>query len=250
MKPIIGITCHGDMGSGRDGPERYVLNHVYVESIRRAGAAVAAVPSCTNPELLRPVYSILSGLLLSGGGDIRPERYGQPSTGMLIDVDPERDEAEILLARWAMEDDLPILAICRGIQVLNVALGGTLIQDVPSQVPGALTHHPGLEQPRWQPQHPVRLVPGSRLAAILGQGQPLAQVEVNSFHHQAAREVAPSLRAVAHAPDGVIEGLECPDRTFAIGVQWHPEEMAASSAVQQALFTAFVGATAAKGMRG
>lgn len=242
MRPLIGVPCHGEYEDGADAPRRYVLSRTYVECVRRAGGAVVTIPSCTDPELLRPIYSGLSGLLLAGGGDLQPHLYQQQATAKLISVDPERDEAELLLARWAMEDDLPLFAICRGIQVLNVALSGTLVQDISAEVPGALVHNPGLDAPRRRAQHAVALAPGSRLSTILGRGRPVPRVEVNSFHHQAAGEAAPSLRVSARAPNGVIEGLECPDRTFVVGVQWHPEEMASTDPVQQALFDAFVAA--------
>jgi len=219
-----------------------VLNRAYVEAVRRAGGAPVLLPVSSDPDALRPPYALLAGLLLAGGGDVLPQHYGQTAQCRLMAVDEERDEAELLLARWALEDDLPTLAICRGIQVLNVALGGTLIQDIPSQVAGALVHHPGPAAPRERPQHTVSVPAGSKLAAALG--RPAAQVAVNSFHHQALLAVAPSLRAVAHAPDGIIEGLERPDRSFVIGVQWHPEEMAAGDATQAALFAAFVAACA------
>jgi putative glutamine amidotransferase len=246
MRPLVGVPCHGEYEDGADAPRRYVLGRSYVEALRRAGGAVVAIPCCTDPDMLRPIYNSLSGLLLAGGGDMRPRVYRQPETAKLISVDPERDEAELLLTRWATEDDLPLFAICRGIQVLNVALGGTLIQDIPAAMPEALVHHPGPAAPRHRAQHGVVLVPGSRLSTILGRGRPLPQVQVNSFHHQAADEVAPSLRVSARATDGVIEGLECPDRAFVLGVQWHPEEMAARELVQQALFVAFVRACRAR----
>lgn len=250
MRPLIGVPSHSMFRSAADAQAQYVLNRSYVEALRRAGAAVLTIPVCTDPDALRPVYSRLAGLLLAGGGDIQPRLFGQERTSLVRSVDPERDEAEILLTRWAVEDDLPLLAICRGIQLLNVALGGTLIQDIPSQVPGALVHRPESYVSRAQPQHQVALAAGSRLSTILGLGRPVAQVEVNSFHHQATDAVAPSLRVAARAPDGIIEALECPDRSFLLGVQWHPEDMAATMAAQAALFQAFVAACAARERRG
>ena len=250
MRPLIGVPSHSACRSAADAPAQYVLNRSYVEALRRAGAAVLTIPVCTEPDALRPVYSRLAGLLLAGGGDIRPRLFGQKRIGPVTGVNPERDEAEILLTRWAVEDDLPLLAICRGIQLLNVALGGTLIQDIPSQVPGALPHQTGENVPRARPQHSVALVAGSRLSTILGLGRPVVQVEVNSRHHQAVDEVAPYLRVVARAPDGIIEALECSDRGFVLGVQWHPEDMAATSPAQAALFEAFVAACTARERRG
>ncbi|MCL6430889.1 MAG: gamma-glutamyl-gamma-aminobutyrate hydrolase family protein [Anaerolineae bacterium] len=246
MRPLVGVTCHQELASSTGSAHRCSLGHRYVEALRRAGAAVVVVPPSSDGEFLRPAYRFLSGLLLSGGGDLAPETYGQPDTGLCRGVDRERDQAELLLARWAFEDDLPLFAICRGIQVLNVALGGTLIQDIPSEVPGALAHYGAADQPREQPQHPVEVAGRSRLAAILARGGADRQVAVNSFHHQAVQQIAPALKAVAWAPDGLVEGLECADRSFLVGVQWHPEEMAAGDPVQQALFDGFVAACAAR----
>ncbi len=250
MKPIIGVPCHGEFDVPADLPRRYTLNRPYVDGIRRAGGTVVMIPPSTEPESLRPVYNTLSGLLLAGGGDLQPSLYHQPDSGRCTGVDPQRDQAELLLARWAQEDCLPILGICRGIQTLNVALGGTLIQDIPSQVRGSLVHHPGPGQARGDPQHPVAAVPGSRLAAILTRGLRIGEVHVNSFHHQAIDEPALALRVVARAPDGVIEGVEGSSRAFVLGVQWHPEEMAAAQPAQQALFDAFVEAARARQARG
>ncbi len=245
MQPLIGVSCHRPYDEKRrSAVPRYVLNRAYVDAIRQTSGAPLLVPVCTDPDALRPAYGVLSGLLLAGGGDVEPRRFGQAPGPHLLSVDGERDEAELLLVRWAMEDDLPVLAICRGVQVLNVALGGTLIQDIPSQLPAALVHDPGRQAPRARPQHAVTLAAGSKLAAALAGGQPVLQLEVNSFHHQAVDQTAPSLRVVARAPDGVIEGLECPDRSFVIGVQWHPEEMAPAEPTQARLFAAFVAACA------
>jgi len=244
MKPVIGIPAYSVYGAPPGEARRYIISRSYVEAVRAAGGTVIALPASTDPEALRPAYTALAGLLLQGGGDVEAHRYGQADSGKLALVDSERDEAEMLLARWAVEDDLPVLAICRGVQVLNVALGGTLVQDIPSEVEGALVHSPGSAAPRGRPQHPVSVKAGSRLAGALGQGRPLGQLEVNSFHHQAVAEPAPSLEVVARAPDGVIEALERPDRSFVVGVQWHPEEMAASDPAQAALFAAFVAACA------
>lgn len=249
MRPVIGIPCNGEYGDTAAAPVRYTLSRSYVAGIQRAGGAVLLIPSSTDPEVLRPIYAGLAGLLLSGGGDIQPALFHRPVTAELASVDPERDAAELLLARWAVEDDLPLFAICRGIQTLNVALGGTLIQDIPSQVPGALVHSPMPKPPRERPQHPVDLVRGSRLAAILGDAARSGRIEVNSFHHQAAEEVPASLQVAARAPDGVIEALEAPERSFVLGVQWHPEEMAAIYPAQQALFDAFIGACRARKAR-
>ena len=148
----------------------------------------------------------------------------------------ERDDFEIALARQALERDVPLLAICRGQQVLNVAAGGTLVQDIPSQVAGTVNHDPDAE--RWQTTHDVEIVPGTRLRAILGQDR----VAVNSFHHQAVKDLGRGLVPSAHGSDGIIEGMEMPDRRFMIGVQWHPESFWDRPRTFQPLFEALVNA--------
>jgi putative glutamine amidotransferase len=246
MRPLIGVPCFADRDLAEGHSPRYAHNRAYVECLWRAGGAVVLIPPATDPDLLRPIYESLDGLLLSGGGDIQPHLYRQDVQAQLVWVDPERDVTELEMNRWALEDGLPVLAICRGLQVLNVACGGTLIQDIPTQWPGALAHRPAGEQPRWQPQHEVQLVPGSRLARIMGATRPVLGARVNSFHHQAAAVVPAALRVAAQAPDGVVEAIESPDRAFVLGVQWHPEEMAGHDAAQQTLFAAFVEACRTK----
>ena len=162
----------------------------------------------------------MDGLMLTGGEDIDPHRYGAPPHPALGDVHAGRDDFELALLRAAMARRLPTLAICRGIQVANVALGGTLVQDLPSEWPDALQHEGSW--PRDRRVHPVHANPSSRLAQALG----AHDLSVNSFHHQAVATLAPGLVAVAHAPDGVVEGVEWPgDDWWMLGVQWHPEEL-------------------------
>jgi putative glutamine amidotransferase len=161
-------------------------------------------------------------------------------------VDASRDRVELLLARKAAEDNLPLLAICRGVQVLNVAWGGTLYQDVPTQIPNALRHNFHPDHARNHLGHEVSIVAGTLLAELLGE----ARLGVNSFHHQAARDVAPGLRVSATSPDGVIEALEAPDKRFVLGVQWHPEELVGDDRRMKRLFDAFVSAAACGGHPG
>ena len=162
----------------------------------------------------------MSGLLLTGGEDIDPKHYAAPRHAALGDVHAGRDDFEIALMRAAKARRIPTLAICRGIQIANVALGGTLVQDLPSEWPRALEHEGSWARDRRV--HAVRADPSSRLAHALG----AADLTVNSFHHQAVASVAPGLTAVAHAPDGVVEGVEWPgDDWWMLGVQWHPEEL-------------------------
>jgi putative glutamine amidotransferase len=165
------------------------------------------------------------GLLLTGGDDVAPTRYGEPAHPAVVEVEPERDDFEIALVREARRLDLPIFAICRGVQVLNVAFGGSLVQDIPTQVPGAVEHK--LAAPPHQPfefAHEVWLEKDSLLARLMRER--LSDTDacgVNSRHHQAVKEVAPGFQVSATAPDGIIEAIEDPGARFCLGVQWHPE---------------------------
>lgn len=211
---MIGIT------SSVDEEDRVQVPSGYAAAVEAAGGIPVVLPVLA-PEKAGEVLAHLQGLLLSGGVDVDPSHYGEDPLPGLGRVTPERDAFELALAREALALGVPVLGVCRGVQVLNVAAGGTLYQDLGSQMGNVLKHRQ--EAPRWHESHSVRLDPGSRLAAILG----VPEVRVNSFHHQAVREVAGGLRAVAWAPDGVIEAVEATgtDHRFALGVQWHPEEM-------------------------
>src|SRR5581483_3467152 len=231
MRPRIGLT--GSVMPLAVGTRRTFLNEPYLVAIQEAGGVpIVVTPAHTGPALAA-VYELLDGLVLTGG-----------------EVVAERDTLEFTLLEWALRDDLPILAICRGLQLLNVALGGTLYQDLPSERPVPLGHNQMLaERPRTDPHHPVTLTPGSALADVLGQDR----VEVNSLHHQGIKRLAPCLTAVAHAPDDLVEGVEPTDptgRSFLIGVQWHPEELARAGDVpSRRLFERFVAAAAKRAAR-
>ena len=185
MHPIIGIPT----SIGRGPLVEYGVRSSYCDAVLAAGGAPLLLPPM--PEgALRAAFGRLDGLLLPGGGDVAAHRYGGPDSGLLTLVDEERDALEIAVTRWALADELPTLAICRGIQVLNVAAGGTLIQDVPSQVAGALVHRSAPGSPPEHLEHTVALAPGSRLAAVYA---PEGEVWVNGTH-QAVDAVAPGLR--------------------------------------------------------
>lgn len=230
MRPPIGITIACD--ERRHG--WFGLREDYVRSVERAGGlALVLVPG--GPRDAPELVARLHGLLLSGGSDVDPALYGAAPHPKLGRVVRERDEFELALVREALARDLPLLAICRGHQVLNVALGGTLVQDIPSQVQRGGDHDARRE--RWERAHDVDVRPGTRLHAILQR----ERVSVNSFHHQAIERLGQGLRVSAVAPgDGVVEGVELPDRRFALGVQWHPEGFWRESHGFQALFDAFV----------
>ncbi|NWF79594.1 MAG: gamma-glutamyl-gamma-aminobutyrate hydrolase family protein [Chloroflexi bacterium] len=237
MKPLIGISC-GTFHDRDWCPPSFGHRQTYVDAVLRAGGAPMLIPPVQDELILRELFSRLDGLLLAGGGDIEPARYGAEPHENLGTVDPLRDSAELPMARWAVAEGKPVLGICRGIQVLNVALGGTLYQDLPSQVGGNLAHNLSYEREDWTLlAHDLRLAPDSRLRQLLG----VERLLVNSLHHQAVREIAPGLRAVAWAADGVIEAVEGVGEGFVLGVQCHPEALQGGADPRwQAVFAAFV----------
>ena len=228
-RPLIGITTYHRETSGRS---RFTLPTAYVDALRAAqGLAVLATPGEQEPEEL---LERLDGLVLSGGGDLDPAGYGGAGDhAHTYSVSPERDAFEIALIRAALARGLPTLAICRGMQILNVALGGDLHVHLPDVVGEAVTHRSSQTQAAW---HPVRLEPGARLASLLGARTLRA---VPSWHHQALSRLGAGLRAVAWAPDGVIEAVELAGERQLVAVQWHPE-LAGESAEGRGLFEALV----------
>jgi putative glutamine amidotransferase len=212
-RPAVGITIGDD--PKRDG--FHLLRADYVRSVEEAGGLpVLLVPG--KPQDASELLSRLDALLMTGGADVDPSLYGQEPHPKLGRVFPERDRFEIALCREALENDFPLLAICRGHQVLNVATGGTLVQDLPSEIGRVVEHDPEVE--RDVMAHLVSVVPGTRLHEILGR----SDVAVNSFHHQSVDRPGHGLVVSARSTeDSVIEGIEAPGHRFAIGVQWHPE---------------------------
>ncbi len=249
MAPHIGITCDLD-----DQRTTNTLPRAYVRAVMRAGGIprVLPIPEMEHtPGGFTPGNGVgedwgewlsgLDGLLLSGGGDLDPALFGEEPLPGLGGVDLHRDALEMALARAARRRKMPLLGICRGCQVLNVALGGTIYQDLPSQRPEGLLQH-RQPYPGTFPSHSMTVREGTRLAHVLGS----LSVRVNSFHHQAVRDVAPGLEAVAWAPDGVVEGIEAPEGPFLLGIQSHPERLESTSAPMAALFRAFVAAAGEK----
>jgi putative glutamine amidotransferase len=211
-RPTIGIT------TGVDDKGFFTLRPEYVPAVEKAGG-VPVLLAPARPDEVPALLERLDGLLMSGGSDIDPSLYGEAAHPTSRWV-RERDDFEIALARAAVARDLPLLAICRGQQVLNVALGGTLVQDIPSQLPSAGPHYPK-DVDRWRAAHDVEIAPGTRLRELVGRDV----LAVNSFHHQAVRDLGRGLRLAARGRDGVVEGIESPDHRFVVGVQWHPEAM-------------------------
>jgi putative glutamine amidotransferase len=222
MKPVVGITRCSRVDD-------------YVESVKRAGGEPVVLDPADDPS--RSLDRV-DALLLSGGLDVDPALYGE-TPHATTEVDAARDRFEIPLSREAVSRDMPVFAICRGVQVLNVAAGGTLVQDIPSTVTTDLAH--AIDVPKDHVAHPVRITPGTRLAASLGPSIPLDTCSVNSRHHQAVGQVAPSFVVSAVSPDGVVEAIERPDSTFCVGVQWHPENFWRTGEFG-GLFSAFVDA--------
>ncbi|MCL6635646.1 MAG: gamma-glutamyl-gamma-aminobutyrate hydrolase family protein [Peptococcaceae bacterium] len=236
MRPLIGITCSGDM----DG-SRLCLNRQYAAAVAEAGGLPLLLSEAAGLEA--DFIERLDGLLLSGGGDVDPFLFGEeplPATG---EISPRRDTFEIELTRLALAAGLPLLGICRGIQVLNIAAGGTICQDI-SQIAGSPLKH-AQQAPRWYPTHGLELLPGSLLAGMLGG----AGIRVNSFHHQAVARVAGGFKVAARAPDGVIEGLEA-EKGFAVGVQFHPEDLWERDRRFLNIFKSLVAAAARRGRPG
>jgi putative glutamine amidotransferase len=221
-------------------PHCWVMGQRYVVALTGAGAIPWLIPLLPGDEAaLRAIYEQLDGVFLTGGVDVDPTNYGEPRHQLCDRTDPARDWTELLLIRWSLADRKPVFGVCRGIQTINVACGGGLYQDIAAQRPEAIKHNyiPTADNySRDYLAHSVHIEKGSHLAELLG-GE---QVQVNSMHHQGIKTLAPGLRATAHAPDGLIEGVENPDAGFLIGVQWHPEELAEQHAPHRRLFTAFI----------
>lgn len=209
----------------------------YVAALEKAGAEVRAIDASVDPAA---AVRAADGVLLTGGRDVDPALYDQPRHPATDNAEPGRDGLELALARHALEADIPLLAICRGLQVLNVAAGGTLVQDIPTAIGDLVPHD--LREPRDREAHSVRVKPESRLAeALAGEIDEHGETQVNSRHHQAIADLAPGLDITAVAPDGLPEAIEKPGARFCVGVQWHPENFHASGRFR-GLFDAFVAA--------
>ncbi len=237
MKPYIGIPC----ATIRDKdwcPPAFGHRQSYIDAVVRVGGIPFLLPLVEQEDVLRALYERTDGLLLAGGGDIVPDYYGETPQAHLESLDPLRDQVEIQLTRWAVAEGKPVLGICRGVQVVNVALGGTLYQDIAAQLETTLTHDSSHALCNWTHlAHTIRLDPASRLADLLG----ALDLLTNSLHHQALKDIAPGLRAVGWAPDGVVEAVEGGNGQFLLGVQGHPEALEAQTDPRwQAMFQAFV----------
>lgn len=237
-KPIIGCTVYRHQGAETGSLAMMALTEAYITAVQQAGGIPIMIPLGLTNSDLQTILSQVDGVLLPGGGDVDPTYYRHPPSSLIKRMDSDRDRVEIQVAQTAVAQQKPLLAICRGHQLLNVALGGTLWADVHQQMPEALVHDFNESHPRQHHAHTITVQPDSRLADYLG----VQQTAVNSLHHQGIRDLAPGLRAVATAPDGLIEGVELPDHPFTIGVQWHPEWLVDELPTMQRLFAGFVAA--------
>lgn len=231
MKPVIGITS--TLVKLNEMSEGVYVHQDYYRGIEACGGFPLILPT-TDPETFQRLINLCDGVIFSGGEDVDPQFYGAEPQQNLGPTLPKRDKAEIAGVRYVIDQQKPLLAICRGIQVLNVALGGTLYQDLPSQYPNALQHMQKSARPL--DTHWVDLEEESRLHAIFGS----TRVRVNSLHHQALRDVADTLRVTGTASDGMIEAVEYAGPIFTVGVQWHPESMWERDPLMKALFQTFV----------
>ena len=221
-KPVIGITpTPMDDQQPHGSFTRYAIATGYTEAVEAAGGVPLVIPPQQGN--IDAILSIVDGVILSGGGDIDPALYGDSDLHeKTYGIHAGRDDLELAIAKEAVERDLPVLCICRGIQVLNVALGGTLIQDVPDQYSSEIQHRQQDEGiPKEEPGHRVSVSPGSLLEQTYG----TSEIEVNSFHHQAIKDLAPGLEINGVATDEIVEAVSHPESTWILGVQWHPEMM-------------------------
>jgi putative glutamine amidotransferase len=239
MRPLIGIPCHAGLRAETERPI-YYNNRSYVHAVERAGGVPILIPIYDDLTGLDALLSRLDGLLLSGGLDVDPRYYQEEPHPLLGEINPKLDELELALAHWALREDIPTLGICRGMQVINVALGGNLYQDLSAQYPDSL-RHPNWDLPRNHIVHMVHIDRGSRMAEILHG----LEVPANSLHHQAVKDPGAGVYICGRSDDGVAELLEVPGQSFMVAAQCHPEEIYQDNPVWSRFFLAFIEACAA-----
>lgn len=241
-RPIVGVptqTLQSLGGVSANIPASWVMSQRYVLTLTNAGAIPWLIP-LVDDDTLRGVYDALDAVFLPGGADVDPVSYGQHPHPLCDKTDRERDRVELALARWAMDEGKPLLGVCRGMQIINLAAGGTLYQDIAEQMPCAIKHdyfpYGGQSYARDFLSHEVDVSPGSRLSGVFGAGA----LRVNSMHHQGVRDLGSGLVVTATAPDGLVEGLESGNGKYVVGVQWHPEALTDSQERARELFAEFV----------
>lgn len=230
-KPLIGITTLID-----EKLESYWMLPLYTEAVAKSGGVSVILPPFSGADEAAPAVRALDGLLFTGGEDIDPIYYGEEIHPAIGEISAKRDISEFLLMKEALAADKPVFCVCRGFQLLNVFFGGTLYQDLPSQYDSTVRHRQ--EKPYDKPAHAVTVAKGSPLARIAGTGE----FGVNSRHHQAVKDLAQGLTAMAVSEDGLVESAFAPGHPFVMGVQWHPEHMFERNKISRKLFSAFIGA--------
>lgn len=236
MRPVIAVPCYSAKRAGALAPI-YAANQAYIQAIEEAGGAPVLVPLYAQADTLATLRGRFDGLLLTGGGDVDPARYRERAIPETQPPSQPRDEVELAIVGDALAERIPVFGICRGIQLLNVARGGTLYQDIRVQLPGARNHNL-TNRVRGAKTHPIEIVAGSLLARATG----VTHHDVNSFHHQCVKDPGEGVSVIAHAPDGVPEAIEIAGFPFAMAVQFHPERMYTIDPVMRRLFAAFVAA--------
>jgi putative glutamine amidotransferase len=250
-RPLVAVpaqTLQAMDGIPESLPHSWVMNHRYFSALMGVGAAPWIVPLVPQDEsAMRALYESAAGIFLAGGVDVDPASYGEEKLAVCGRTDPDRDDVELLWTRWAMADGKPLLGVCRGMQVINVACGGTLYQDLQQQSSDSIKHDyfPTQGYARDHLAHEAAIQPAGQLRAIFGADS----IRVNSMHHQGIRQLGSGLTGSIVAPDGLIEGLECNNGAFVLGVQWHPETLIERDAGMRRLFSAFVDAARAFAVR-
>lgn len=234
-RPIIGVAPLYDKEK-----DSYWMLPGYMQGLESAGAIPVMLPLTSDPDALSRLFEVCDGFLLTGGQDVSPQLYGEKESLFCGECCPARDKSDKLILEWALRNDKPILGICRGIQFMNVYFGGTLWQDLSIERPTDTEHH--MQPPYNRAVHSVSLVDSSPLASILE----TSAIGVNSYHHQAIKQLAPLLREMARSDDGLIEAVYLPGKKFVWGVQWHPEFSYRTDTNSQKIFKAFVNAAIEK----
>lgn len=236
-KPVIGLTT--GRTNHTDKSVEFGVPEAYIHAVRNAGGVPVMIPLGLGDDDLKILLNRVNGVLFTGGGDIHPPKYQGVSEELVHQVDQDRDNVEIFIAEQATRQKIPFFGICRGLQLINVAMGGTLYEDISEQYSRLIQHDHSSKKNRGYRAHPVAIQPGSKLNQLLA----TATTDVNSLHHQGIRRLGNGLTASAHAPDGLIEGIELADYPFGIAVQWHPENMPDDKSMLR-LFEAFIKASA------
>jgi putative glutamine amidotransferase len=252
MTVVVGLTPDVDLPTEAEPVGRYHLKTAYVAAVTRAGGLPLVLPYTDDPVAVSVYLDRLDALVVTGGAfDVAAELYGEVSGPAMGTLKPQRTAFELALLRGALERGLPVLGVCGGMQLLNVVYGGTLVQDIGTEMPEAGPHEQ--DHDRREPAHDVVVTPGTHLAACVlesvpsAEGAELPRLPVNSTHHQAVRDPGAGLRISGRAPDEVIEAIEDPARPFVVGVQWHPEMLAPAHRAHQALYDALVRAGGSRG---